>query len=159
MCSGSPPRGAPTVYTVDIPVAAGESVPENNARSVLVQPPARPRRVLLVEGAPGFEHSFLKRALGGRYRASRSTPSSARVKNEQGADTFYVQAARSRSAALAAGYPPTREALFGYDAIVLANVEGADCCRARSSRRRATSSAAAAAACWCWARSRSRAAA
>ena len=58
----SPGRGAPTVYTVETPVAAGELVPENNARSTLVQPPSRTRRVLLVEGAPGFEHSFLKRA-------------------------------------------------------------------------------------------------
>ena len=41
---------------------ADELVPENNARSALVQPPSRPRRVLLVEGAPGFEHGFLKRA-------------------------------------------------------------------------------------------------
>ena len=66
----SPRRGAATVYTVEIPAWRPESsVPENNARSVLVQPPSRPRRVLLVEGAPGFEHSFLKRALGGRRRA------------------------------------------------------------------------------------------
>ena len=61
----SPPRGAPTVYTVEIPSASGELVPENNTRSVLVQPPSRSRRVLLVQGAPGFEHSFLRRAWGG----------------------------------------------------------------------------------------------
>ena len=59
----TPARGAPTIYTIEIPSAAGELVPENNARSVLVQPPSRSSRVLLVEGAPGFEHSFLKRAL------------------------------------------------------------------------------------------------
>ena len=35
----SPGRNAPTVYTVETPVAAGELVPENNARSTLVQPP------------------------------------------------------------------------------------------------------------------------
>jgi uncharacterized membrane protein len=44
-------------------------------------------------------------------------------RNEQGADTFYVQAAQSRSDSLAEGYPATREALFRYDAIVLANVD------------------------------------
>ena len=58
-------RAAPTVYTVEIPAAAGELVPENNTRSVLVQPASRPRRVLLVQGAPGFEHSFLQRAWSG----------------------------------------------------------------------------------------------
>ena len=59
----SPPAGAPTVYTVEIPAAAGDPVPENNTRSVLVPAPSRPRRILLVEGAPGFEHGFLVRAL------------------------------------------------------------------------------------------------
>ncbi len=118
----SPGRGAPTVYTVETPVAAGELVPENNARRVLVQPPSRARRVLLVEGAPGFDHSFLKRA----WAADSGLEIDSVVRkgrNEQGADTFYIQAAESRSASLAAGYPPTREALFRYDALVLANVE------------------------------------
>jgi uncharacterized membrane protein len=118
----SPGRGAPTVYTVETPVAPGELVPENNARRVLVQPPSRARRVLLVEGAPGFDHSFLKRAWA--TDSGLEIDSVVRKgRNEQGADTFYIQAAESRSASLAAGYPPTREALFRYDALVLANVE------------------------------------
>src|SRR5258707_9900798 len=37
--------------------------------------------------------------------------------------SFYVQAAQSRAGALLGGYPNTREALFAYDVIVLANVE------------------------------------
>jgi uncharacterized membrane protein len=119
----SPGRGAPTVYTVQIPSERNELVPENNARSVLVQPPARPRRVLLVQGAPGFEHSFLKRAWA--TDAGLEIDSVVRKgKNEQGADTFYIQAARGRGDSLTSGFPPTREALFLYDAIVLANVEG-----------------------------------
>jgi uncharacterized membrane protein len=52
-------------------------------------------------------------------------------RNEQGIDTFYVQAARSRSAALASGYPQKAEDLFQYDALVLANVEGAQLGRAQ----------------------------
>ena len=119
----SPGKQAPTVYTVETPVAAGEIVPENNARSTLVQPPARPRRVLLVEGAPGFEHSFLKRAWASDPGLEIDSVVR-KGKNEQGADTFYIQAAQSRSDSLAAGYPATREALFRYDALVLANVEG-----------------------------------
>src|SRR3990170_5006889 len=59
----APPRETATVYTVEIPSAAGELVLDNNRRSVLVEPPGRSRRVLIVEGAPGFEHTFLKRAL------------------------------------------------------------------------------------------------
>jgi uncharacterized membrane protein len=119
----SPPRNAPTVYTVEIPAATGELVPENNTRSALVQPPPRSRRVLIVEGAPGFEHSFLKRAWSND--PGLEVDSVVRKgKNEEGSDTFYVQAARSRSDALTAGYPQTAEQLFAYDALVLANVDG-----------------------------------
>jgi uncharacterized membrane protein len=120
----SPQRGAATLYTVDTPVLAGEPVPENNTRSVLVQRPSRPRRILLVEGAPGFEHSFLKRA----WTSDQGLEVDAVVrkgKDEQGANTFYVQAAHSRGDALVTGYPQTAEALSAYDAIVLANVDAA----------------------------------
>jgi uncharacterized membrane protein len=119
----SPGRGAATVYRVEIPATPGDLVPENNARSTLVQPPSRARRVLLVEGAPGFEHSFLKRAWGGD--SGLEVDSVVRKgKNEQGDDTYYIQAARSRADTLTSGYPVTREALYRYDALVLANVEG-----------------------------------
>lgn len=119
------PRGeAATVYTVEIPPADGESVVENNRRSVLVQPPARVRRLLLIEGAPGHEHSFLKRA----WLADPGLALDAVVRkglNERGEQTFYVQGDPARTAALASGFPGSREALFEYDAVVLANVEPA----------------------------------
>jgi uncharacterized membrane protein len=117
-------RDAPTVYTVEIPAAAGELVPENNSRGVLVQPPSRPRRILLVQGAPGFEHSFLQRAWSGD-RGLQVDSVVRKGKNEQGGDTFYIQAAAARSASLASGYPAKREDLFGYDTLVLANMEAA----------------------------------
>ena len=119
----APPDGVATVYSVEIPVAPGELVPENNVRSILVQPPSRPRRVLLVEGAPGFEHSFLKRALAADSGLELDSVVRKGV-NELGADTYYIQAARSRSAALNAGFPPDAAALFSYDALVLGNVAG-----------------------------------
>ncbi len=58
----SPDPMQPTAYTAEIPVDAAEVVGENNSRSVLVNPAGRKRRILIVEGAPGFEHSFMKRA-------------------------------------------------------------------------------------------------
>ncbi|HUF56788.1 MAG TPA: glutamine amidotransferase [Thermohalobaculum sp.] len=119
----SPPREAPTVYTVEIPVGPGELVPENNARSTLVLPPARTRRVLLVEGAPGFEHAFIKRALA-QDRGLEVDAAVRHGRNEQGQDTFYIQAAARRSQPLDSGFPRGREDLFVYDAVVLANVEG-----------------------------------
>ena len=119
----APGKSAPTHYGVEIPAAAAEPVPENNTRGVLVQPPSRPRRVLLVQGAPGFEHSFLRRAWSGD--SGLEIDSVVRKgKNEQGRDTFYIQAAGARGVKLAGGYPATRDDLFAYDALVLANVDG-----------------------------------
>jgi uncharacterized membrane protein len=120
--SVSPNRDTPTVYTVEIPSAPDEIVVENNARSVVVPAAGRTRRVLLVQGAPGFEHSFLRRAWAG----DRGLEVDAVVKkghDDSGAETFYVQAPPSRAKALLGGYPNTREALFAYDVIVLANVD------------------------------------
>jgi uncharacterized membrane protein len=125
----APPHGAATVYTVEVPIAGGELVPENNSRSVLVQPPLRARRILFVEGAPGFEHSFLKRA----WSTDPGLDVDAIVrkgKNEAGTDTFYIQAAGARGAALTSGYPQRLEDLCTYDALVLANVAAAQLTKA-----------------------------
>lgn len=132
----SPARGVAAIYTVEIPAAPDELVPENNARSALVQPPGRPRRILLAEGAPGYEHSFLKRA----WATDKGLEIDSVVRkgrNEQGRDTFYIQAAQSRSAGLRDGYPLKIEDLFRYDALVLANVSGDQLTRAQLEATRA----------------------
>jgi uncharacterized membrane protein len=119
----SPAVDASTVYAIEIPVDRGELVAENNTRRVLVPAQGRRRRVLIVEGAPGFEHTFLKRALA--HDPAIEVDSSVRKgQNEEGRSTFFIQAAASRSAALAAGYPQQRSELFQYDAIVFGNVAG-----------------------------------
>ena len=118
----APNRDVPTVYTVEIPRAADEPVAENNARSTLVPAAGRPRRILLVQGAPGFEHGFLRRA----WSTDRGLEVDSVVRkgrDDSGAETFYVQAAQSRANSLLGGYPNTREALFAYDAVVLANLD------------------------------------
>ncbi len=118
----APDADLASVYTVEVPVDAAELVPGNNRRQVLVRPPERPRRLLLVEGSPGYEHSFLKRA----WLADPGIRFDAVVRkgqNDRGEHTFYVQGDPERTAALAAGYPRTRAALFRYDAVVLANIE------------------------------------
>ncbi len=119
----SPNPQAATVYTAEIPADDGELVRENNARSVLVSPAGRKRRVLAIEGAPGFEHSFMTRALALDPGLEIDTVTR-KGKNDQGQDTFFVQAAPGRSAALTGGFPASRDKLFAYDALVVANVEG-----------------------------------
>jgi uncharacterized membrane protein len=118
----SPNRDVPTVYTVEIPSAGDELVAENNARSALVPAAGRPRRVLLVQGAPGFEHAFLRRALAAD-RGLEVDSVARKGRDDSGAETFYVQAAQSRANALLGGFPNTPEALFHYDVVILANVE------------------------------------
>jgi uncharacterized membrane protein len=118
----SPDPNVATVYTVQIPVAGGEVASENNTRSVLVPPQTGKRRLLVVEGAPGFEHTFLKRALSDDPGLEVDAVVR-KGQNDDGRDTFYVQAAPSRMAALSSGYPSKRSELYAYDAVIFGNVE------------------------------------
>ncbi len=118
----APGRQAPTRFTVDVSPKDGELTEANNQVSVLVAPPGRRRRVLVLQGAPGFEHTFLTRAWG--EDPSLDVDSVVRKgRDERGADTFFVQAAGSRSETLAGGFPATRQALYTYDVVALANLD------------------------------------
>ena len=118
----SPEPDVPTVYTVQIPDASGEVSTENNARSVLVPPQTGKRRLLVMEGAPGFEHTFLKRALSDDPGLEIDAVVR-KGQNDDGRDTFYVQADPSRMAALTSGYPFKRSELFAYDGVIFGNIE------------------------------------
>ncbi|MGE5243365.1 MAG: hypothetical protein ACM3SQ_03970 [Betaproteobacteria bacterium] len=118
----SPDPLNPTVYTVEIAADDREAVTENNARSVLVNPAGRKRRVLLVEGAPGFEHSFIRRELV-RDPGLEVDALVRKGKNADGENTYFVQASAGRTPALLKGYPSRKEDLDVYDAIGIANVE------------------------------------
>lgn len=118
----SPDPGVPTVYTAQIPEASGEVAPENNTRSVLVPPQTGRRRLLVVEGAPGYEHTFLKRALSDDPGLDVDAVVR-KGQNDDGRDTFYVQADPSRMAPLSTGYPFKRSELFAYDGVIFGNIE------------------------------------
>jgi uncharacterized membrane protein len=112
-----------SVYTAEIPAAAGETITKNNTRSVLVSAAGRKRRILVVAGAPGFEPSFMTRA----WALDPGLEVDAVVRkgrNADARDTFVIQAAADRTQALSTGFPERREDLYAYDAIVLANVDG-----------------------------------
>ena len=112
-----------TVYTAEIPAGDGEPVTENNTRSVLVSPAGRKRRLLVIEGAPGFEHTFVRRAW--TADAGLEVDSVVRKgKDVNGSNTFLIQAEGSRASSLAGGFPARREDLYAYDAVVISNVEG-----------------------------------
>jgi uncharacterized membrane protein len=112
-----------TVFTVEAAAAPDEQIVENNTHSIIVSPAGRKRRILVLEGAPGFEHSFMIRALA--QDPGLEIDSVVRKgKNDAGRDTFLVQAGGGRAPALAQGFPLRKEDLFVYDALVLANIEG-----------------------------------
>lgn len=114
---------APTVVTASIAVDDREAAAENNQRSLTVSPVGRRRRVLAVAGAPGFDYSFMVRALGHDTGLDLDTVVR-KGKDDLGHDTFLVQAGGGRAAALSGGFPDSREALFAYDALIVANMEG-----------------------------------
>lgn len=118
----SPEPGISTVYAVQIPAASGELTADNNSRSVLVAPQTGRRKILVVEGAPGYEHTFLKRALTDDPGLDVDAVVR-KGQNDDGRDTFYVQADPSRMAALSNGYPSKRSELFAYDAVIFGNIE------------------------------------
>ncbi|MGC4082884.1 MAG: glutamine amidotransferase [Vicinamibacterales bacterium] len=112
-----------TVYTAEIAADPRESIAENNSRTILLSPAVRKRRLLVLGGAPGYEHSFLVRALS--QDPSFELDSIVRKgKDDSGRDTFLIQAGGGRGAGLVTGFPTTREALFAYDAVVINNLEG-----------------------------------
>jgi uncharacterized membrane protein len=111
-----------TVYVAAVASADDEAVVDNNERRIVISPPGRRRRVLAVSGAPGYEHTFLLRALA-RDPALLVDSVVRQGQNDAGQDTFLVQATPDRAPGLSRGFPASRAALFGYDAVVLANVE------------------------------------
>ena len=118
----APNPASPTVVTAAIAARSEEVIAENNQRSVTLTPAGRKRRVLAVVGAPGFDHSFLVRALGRDPGLDLDTVVR-KGKDDLGHDTFLVQAGRGRAAGLTTGFPSSRELLFAYDALIVANVE------------------------------------
>jgi uncharacterized membrane protein len=118
----SPSQKGPTLYTVEVPAADGEVTTENNRRSIVVAPPSRKRRVLFLQGAPGFDHAFIKRALD-QDPGLEVDLVVRKGHNEAGQPTYYVQAAASRIQALGSGFPSSREALFDYDAVLAGSME------------------------------------
>jgi hypothetical protein len=119
----TPDTVSATVYTAEIAPESDEAAVENNTRSVVLNPAGRKRRVLVLQGAPGYEHSFLTRALA-RDPMLDVDVVVRKGRDENGDHTYFIQASAGRSALLTGGLPATREALYAYDALIVANVEG-----------------------------------
>lgn len=93
-----------------------DRVPDNNVRQRLLQVADEQRRILYFEGDPRWEYKFMRRAIHNADGLSlvgllRTTP-----------NKYYRQGVLEPTE-LANGFPQTREDLFGYDAVIIGNVE------------------------------------
>lgn len=91
----------------------------NNVQQRVLNVADNPKRVLYVEGEPRWEYKFIRRALhsfSGVEVVSllRTSP-----------NKFYRQGVRSAEE-LVDGFPKTREALFGYSAVIIGSLEAAE---------------------------------
>jgi len=106
-------------YSAEIKPRSEEMISENNQRRFLVDNRTRKGRVLYVEGYPRKEFKFIRRSVDEDPQVN--LVSMVRISHD---GRLYRQGVQSPTE-LQDGYPRTREELFGYDAIILGNIEAA----------------------------------
>ncbi|HEY0970801.1 MAG TPA: glutamine amidotransferase, partial [Gemmatimonadales bacterium] len=125
-----PDDGARSVVRVAVPAEAegvrrlafrvvpveGERITGNNARDAIVRVRRGPERILYVEGEPRFELKFVRRAV-------EDDEGLHVVALQRTAENKYLRLGVDDSLQLVAGFPTTREELFGYRALVLGSIE------------------------------------
>ena len=115
-------EGGPRRFKFLIPEQPGEQVLPNNAREQVVDVLDRRIKILYLEGEPRFEAKFIKQALESDpnvqvvllQRTAAATPSSPPKFLRLGIDS---------PDELVEGFPPTEEALFAYNGLILGSVE------------------------------------
>jgi len=95
---------------------AGELIADNNARDALVTVTDGAEKILYVEGEPRFELKFIRRAV-------RDDENLRLVALQRTAENKFLRLGVEDSLELVAGFPKTREELFGYRAVILGSVE------------------------------------
>ncbi len=97
----------------------GEANVVNNRVEQILPVVNKPKRILYVEGEPRWEYKFLRRAVS--EDAGLEVVSLLRTSPNK----FYRQGVLN-SRELENGFPLTREALFGYDAIIIGSLDAAE---------------------------------
>lgn len=110
-------RAGPRIYRFRVPPQPGEVVAENNVREVLIDVVDRKERILYYEGEPRWEMKFIRRAV-------EDDSNLALVVLQRTAENKYLRFLdRDDPDMLAAGFPKTREELFGYRGLILGSIE------------------------------------
>ena len=94
----------------------GELVNQNNARDALIEVRDRREKILYFEGEPRFEYKFIRRAVA-------EDPNLQIVGLQRTADNKFYRQELDDPEQLVAGFPRTREELFGYRGLILGSVE------------------------------------
>ena len=113
----TPDQEGTAVYKISVPPGKGEKNTANNSKefTVVVHDDRLP--VLYVEGSPRMEYRFLRHALfdDPDFRIVGLL--------RLGDNRFYVQGANESEAYLAKGFPTTVDQLYGFQAIILGDIE------------------------------------
>ncbi len=146
-----PAKSGPVFYRVEATLdqPGTEATLENNQAVAAANRETGPFRVLCVAGHPSWEHKFLQRALAGDpsikmaslvriakrepkfdWRGRRGETTNplyrgfgADAEAEQYDESVFVRLGTRDAAELRAGFPRTAEELFGYEALILDDVE------------------------------------
>ena len=94
----------------------GELVTHNNARDALIDVRDRREKILYFEGEPRFEYKYIRRAVAEDTNLQV-------IGLLRTADNKYYRQELDNPDQLAAGFPRTREELFGYRGLILGSVE------------------------------------
>jgi uncharacterized membrane protein len=94
----------------------GELVTQNNARDALIDVRDRREKILYFEGEPRFEYKFIRRAVAEDTNLQI-------IGLQRTADNKYYRQELDNPDQLAAGFPRTREELFGYRGLILGSIE------------------------------------
>jgi uncharacterized membrane protein len=113
----TPDQNGTATYHVAIPPGKDEKNVANNSRDFDIEIRDDRLPVLYVEGSPRMEYRFLRRSL-------YNDPDFRLVGLLRlGDNRFYVQGANDNEAFLAKGFPTTVEQLYGFQAIILGDIE------------------------------------
>jgi uncharacterized membrane protein len=109
-------EAGPRVFKFRVAPRPGELVTQNNAREALVDVRDRREKILYFEGEPRWEFKFVRRAVAEDTNLQV-------VALQRTADNKYLRLEVDSGDELVAGFPKTRDELFGYRGLILGSVE------------------------------------
>lgn len=113
----TPERPELIVYDLQVELQSGEIIEQNNSYSFLVDNTEKAALdILYIEGHPRNEYKFIRRAVQGDDSLRLATYL------QTGPEKYYRQGIESPTE-LAAGFPVSKEDLYGYEAIILGDIE------------------------------------